>query len=208
LILKALVVGPLETNCYILGDEKSKEAVVIDPGGDFAEIDGQLKELDLKVKYIVLTHGHFDHTGALGKLKKATDAEVLVHPEDIPMLSSGGGAQAFLLETGNHPVTADGTIQEGDLIQFGQYQLQVLHTPGHTAGGISLLTDKMLFVGDSLFCGSIGRTDLPGGSYQQLIESIKSKLLSKGDDYAVYPGHGPVTSIGEERRRNPFLNGF
>jgi glyoxylase-like metal-dependent hydrolase (beta-lactamase superfamily II) len=203
-----LVVGPLETNCYILGDEKSKEGVVIDPGGDFAEIDGQLKELDLKVKYIILTHGHFDHTSALGQLKKATDAEVLIHPEDAPMLSSGGGAQAFLLETGNHPVTTDGTIQEGDLIQFGQYRLEVLHTPGHTAGGISLLTDKMLFVGDSLFCGSIGRTDLPGGSYQQLIDSIKSKLLSKEDDYAVYPGHGPATNIGEERRRNPFLNDF
>jgi hydroxyacylglutathione hydrolase len=206
LILKMLVVGPLETNCYILGDEKSKEAVVIDPGGDFAEIDGQLKELGLKVKYIILTHGHFDHTGALGQLRKATDAEVLIHPEDASMLSSGGGAQAFLLETGSDPVTANGTIQEGDRIGFGQYQLEVLHTPGHSPGGISLLTDKMLFVGDSLFCCSIGRTDLPGGSYQQLIDSIKDKLLSKGDDYLVYPGHGPASTIGEERKRNPFLN--
>lgn len=203
-----LVVGPLETNCYILGDEKSKEAVVIDPGGDFAQIDGQLKELDLKVKYIILTHGHFDHTGALGQLKKATDAEVLIHPEDASMLSSGGGAQAFLLETGSDPVPANGTIQEGDRIWFGQYQLEVLHTPGHSPGGISLLTDKMLFVGDSLFCCSIGRTDLPGGSYRQLIDSIKGKLMSKGDDYVVYPGHGPASTIGEERKRNPFLNDF
>ena len=206
MILKTLIVGPLETNCYILGDEKSKEAVVIDPGGNFADINSQLQEIDLKVKYIILTHGHFDHTSALGQLKKETGAEILIHPKDASMLSSGGGAQAFFLETGNDPVPADGTLEEGDRIQFGQYELGVLHTPGHTPGGISLLIDKMIFVGDTLFCGSIGRTDLPGGSYQQLIDSVKSKLLSKGDDYVVYPGHGPASTIGEERKSNPFLN--
>ncbi len=207
MILKTLIVGPLETNCYVLGDEKSKEAVVIDPGGDFAEIEEQLQTAELQVKYIILTHGHFDHTGALAQLKETTGAKVLIHAEDAAMLSSGGGAQAFLLETGNAPGSADGTIEEGDRIQFGQYQLEVLHTPGHSPGGISLFTDKMIFVGDSLFCGSIGRTDLPGGSYDQLIESIKRKLLSKGDDCIVYPGHGPSSTVGEERRNNPFLCG-
>jgi hydroxyacylglutathione hydrolase len=207
LILKELVVGPLETNCYVLGDEKSKEAVVIDPGGNFAEIEEQLKTSDLRVKYIILTHGHFDHTGALAQLKETTGAKVLIHAKDAAMLSSGGGAQAFLLETGNTPVSADRTLKEGDRIQFGQYQLEVLHTPGHSPGGISLFTDKMIFVGDSLFCGSIGRTDLPGGSYEQLIDSIKRKLLSKGDDCIIYPGHGPASTVREERRNNPFLTG-
>jgi hydroxyacylglutathione hydrolase len=205
LILKTLIVGLLETNCYILGDEKSKEAVVIDPGGDFEEIEGQLRKSELKVKYIVLTHGHFDHTGALAQLKKTTGAEVLIHAKDAPMLSSGGGAQSFFMETGNDAPPADGTLKEGDRIRFGQHNLEVLHTPGHSPGGISLITDKMIFVGDSLFSGSIGRTDLPGGSHQQLMDSIKKKLLTKGDDYLVYPGHGPSSTIGEERRNNPFL---
>ncbi len=208
LILKTLTVGPLETNCYILGDERSKEAVVIDPGGDFKEIEEQLKTAELRVKYIILTHGHFDHTGALAQLKKATGAEILIHAEDVPMLSSTGQAQPFLMESGADPCAADGTLQEGDKIQFGQHSLEVLHTPGHTPGGISLLVDKMIFVGDTLFCGSIGRTDLPGGSFQKLIDSIKRKLLTKGDDYLIYPGHGPATSVGEERRNNPFLDGI
>jgi hydroxyacylglutathione hydrolase len=207
LILKALIVGPLETNCYILGDEKSKEATVIDPGGDFEEIEKQLNELNLKIKYIVLTHGHFDHTGALAQLKKATGAEVLIHAEDASMLSPTGQAQPFFMESGKDPCAADGTLKEGDKIQFGENTLEVLHTPGHTPGGISLLIDKMIFVGDTLFCGSIGRTDLPGGSFEQLIDSIKRKLLTKGDDYLIYPGHGPATTVGEERRNNPFLTG-
>ena len=207
MILKTLLVGPLETNCYILGDEKSKEAVVIDPGGDFEEIEKQVEESNLRVKYIVLTHGHFDHTGALAQLKKATGAEVLIHAEDADMLSPTEQAQPFLMESGQDPLPADGTLKEGDKVQFGQYTLEVLHTPGHTPGGISLLIDKMIFVGDTLFCGSIGRTDLPGGSFEQLIDSIKRKLLTRGDDYLIYPGHGPASIVGEERRNNPFLTG-
>ncbi len=206
MILKALIVGPLETNCYILGDEKSKEAIVIDPGGDFEEIEKQVKELNLKVKYIILTHGHFDHTGALAQLKKATGGEVLIHEKDASMLSPSDQTQPFLMESGADPCPADGILKEGDKIQFGRYSLEVLSTPGHTPGGISLLTDKMIFVGDSLFCGSIGRTDLPGGSFEQLIDSIKNKLLTKGDDYLIYPGHGPASTVGEEKRSNPFLN--
>jgi hydroxyacylglutathione hydrolase len=206
LILQTLVVGPLETNCYIAGDEKSKDAVVIDPGGDFEEIEQALRRLSLKAKYIVLTHGHFDHTGALAKLKKATGAEVLIHSADANMLSSSGRAQPFFLETGTETCPADRTLTDGDKVKFGRYELEVLHTPGHTPGGISLAVDKMIFVGDTLFCGSIGRTDLPGGSYEQLMHSIRSKLLSKPDEYLVYPGHGPSSSIGEERESNPFLN--
>ena len=207
MILKTLVVGLLETNCYILGDEKTKDAVVIDPGEDFEKIDKQLKASALKVKYIVLTHGHFDHTGALARLRESTGGEILIHAEDASMLSSSGQAQPLLMDSGAEPCAADRTLKEGDRIQFGESTLEVLHTPGHTPGGISLVTDKMIFTGDTLFCGSIGRTDLAGGSLQILMDSIKSKLLTKGDDYLICPGHGPASSIGEERRSNPFLNG-
>ncbi len=206
MILETLVVGPLETNCYVLGDEKSKDAVVIDPGGDFEDIHRQLQKLDLKVKYIVLTHGHFDHTDALAQLKKTTGAEVLIHAQDANMLLPNSQARPFFLESGGASCPADRTLEEGDKIRFGGYALEVLHTPGHTPGGISLLIDKMIFVGDTLFCGSIGRTDLPGGSYEQLIHSIQTKLLSKGDDYLVCPGHGPSSTVGRERENNPFLN--
>jgi hydroxyacylglutathione hydrolase len=206
LILKTLVVGLLETNCYILGDEKTRDAVVIDPGGDFEEIDRELKVSKLKVKYIVLTHGHFDHTGALAQLKEATAAEVLIHAEDASMLAPSGEAQPFLINGGTSPCRADGTLKEGDKIQLGEITIEVLHTPGHTAGGISLVTDRMIFTGDTLFCGSVGRTDLAGGSFDKLIDSIKEKLLTKGEDYLIYPGHGPASSIGEERRNNPFLD--
>ena len=205
MIFRALTVGPLETNCYILGDDKSKEAVVIDPGGDFEEIEGELKKLRLKVKHIILTHGHFDHTGALAQLKKSTGAEILIHSADAAMLSSAGQAQPFFLESSSEDCSADQLLREGDKILFGEYSLEVFHTPGHTPGGISLVIDKMIFTGDTLFCGSVGRADLPGSSYKKLINSIRTKLLSRADDYVIYPGHGPESTIGEERRNNPFL---
>ncbi len=206
MIFRMLSVGPLETNCYILGDEKSKEAVVIDPGGDFEEIEQELEKLQLKVKYLILTHGHFDHTGALAQLKKTTGAEILIHSADAVMLSSTGQAQPFFLEGSSEDCSADRMLQEGDKIRFGEYSLEVLHTPGHTPGGISLVIDKIIFTGDTLFCGSVGRADLPGSSYKKLINSIRTKLLSRADDYVIYPGHGPESTIGGERRNNPFLN--
>jgi hydroxyacylglutathione hydrolase len=207
MILKILTVGALETNCYILGDEKTKQGVVIDPGGDFEIIEEHLKKLKLEVKYIILTHGHVDHIGALARLKKATKAEILIHSKDSPMLYDPN--QNLSIFSGDKIIAtnADKTLEEGDIIQCGGIQLEVLHTPGHTPGGISLVTDKMIFTGDTLFCGSIGRTDFPGSSYQKLISSIKDKLLNKDDDFIIYPGHGPSSTIGEEKRNNPFLNG-
>lgn len=207
MIFKMLTVGPLGTNCYILGDEKSKEAVVIDPGGDFEDISDQLKKLKLKVKYIILTHGHFDHTGALAQLKKTTGADILIHSADANMLSPNEKSQPFFLESGTDPCSADRTLKEGDKIQFGENALEVMHTPGHTSGGISLFIDKMIFTGDTLFCGSVGRTDFPGASYKKLMESIKTKIMTKNDDCVIYPGHGPESTIGEEKRNNPFLTG-
>jgi len=206
-MLEILSIGELATNCYILGDEKTNHGVVIDPGGDFEIIEARLKKLNLEVKYIILTHGHVDHIGALSQLKKATKAEILIHSKDSAMLYDPN--QNLSIFSGDKIIgsKADRLLEEGHIIQCGEIKLEVLHTPGHTPGGISLLTDKMIFTGDALFCGSIGRTDFPDSSYQELISTIKDKLLSKDDDFVIYPGHGPSSTIGEERRSNPFLSG-
>jgi len=207
MILEILTVGALETNCYILGDEKTKQCVVVDPGGDFELIEEHLEKLKLKVKYIILTHGHVDHIGALAQLKKVTKAEILIHSKDSAMLYDPNQNLSIFSGDKIIAIKADKLLEEGDIIQCGGIKLEVLHTPGHTPGSISFLTDKMIFTGDALFCGSIGRTDFPGSSYQKLIDSIKDKLLSKDDDFIIYPGHGPPSTIGEERRSNPFVGG-
>jgi len=207
MMLEILTVGELMTNCFILGDEKTKQAVVIDPGGDFEIIEAHLMKLKLKTKYIILTHGHVDHIGALSQLKEATEAEILVHSKDSAMLYDPNQNLSIFSGDQTIAIKADRLLEEGEIIQCGEIKLEVLHTPGHTPGGISLLTDKMIFTGDALFCGSIGRTDFPGSSYQELINSIKDKLLRKEDDFIIYPGHGPSSTIGQERKSNPFLTG-
>ncbi|HVP37094.1 MAG TPA: MBL fold metallo-hydrolase [Terriglobales bacterium] len=206
MILKTLTVGELETNCYILGDEGSKEGLVIDPGGDFKIIEKAIKELNLNIKYIVLTHGHSDHIQVLAELKKHTGAQILIHAEDAEMLPH---PEKNLSVFSYNPFSAPGAdklLKDNDKIKVGQIELEVLHTPGHTEGSISLWTDKLIFSGDLIFYGSVGRTDLPGGSNQKLFRSIQDKILDKPDDTVIYPGHGPATTVGEERRNNPFLN--
>lgn len=205
MILKALAVGPIMANCYILGCERTKSAAVIDPGEEADRILMKLAEDKLTLKYIINTHGHFDHVGGNAGLKKASGADLLIHKADAPMLGElGRTAASFGLPAENSPAP-DRTIDEGDEISFGEITLTVIHTPGHSPGGISLHTDKMVFVGDALFAGSIGRTDLPGGDYNTLISNIKTKLLVLDDDTKVYTGHGPATTIGQEKRINPFL---
>ncbi|MFP4194323.1 MAG: MBL fold metallo-hydrolase [Desulfosalsimonas sp.] len=205
MILKTLAVGPIMANCYILGCERTKSAAVIDPGDDADRILMKLSEDNLTLKYIINTHGHFDHVGGNAALKKASGAEILIHKADEPMLAElGRTAASFGLPAENSP-PPDRTIDEGDEISFGDITLKVLHTPGHSPGGVSLHTDKMVFVGDALFAGSIGRTDLPGGDYNTLISNIKTKLLVMDDNTKVYTGHGPATTIGQEKRSNPFL---
>ncbi|MFO7971926.1 MAG: MBL fold metallo-hydrolase [Desulfobacterales bacterium] len=208
MIIKELVVGPLMANCFIFGCDETKEAVVIDPGGDADRILFSLSDSGLTVKYIINTHGHFDHVAANGKIKDATGADILIHPLDAPMLESlSTNAALFGISVENSP-PCDQTIEEGDTVSFGKITLKVLHTPGHTPGGISLYTDKIVFVGDTLFSGSIGRTDFPGGDFNTLISSIRTKLFKMDDDVRVLSGHGPETSIGSEKRFNPFVGLF
>jgi len=208
LIIKDLVVGPLMANCFIFGCKKTREAVVIDPGGDADKILLSLADSELEVKYIINTHGHFDHVCGNGKMKDATGADILIHPLDAPMLGMlSSNAAVFGISVENSP-PCDQTIEEGETISFGNISLKVIHTPGHTPGGISLYTDGIVFVGDTLFAGSIGRTDFPGGDYDTLISSIKTKLFDMEDDMRVLSGHGPETSIGSEKRFNPFVGQF
>lgn len=208
MIIKELVVGPLMSNCFIFGCKETNDAVVIDPGGDADKILLSLADAGLKVKYIINTHGHFDHVSANGKMKDATGADILIHPLDAPMLGNLSNNAAFFGISVENSPPCDQTIEEDDTVSFGNITLKVIHTPGHTPGGISLYTDGIVFVGDTLFAGSIGRTDFPGGDFNTLISSIKIKLFKMDDDVRVLSGHGPETSIGREKRHNPFVGQF
>ncbi len=206
MLLIRLIVGPLQVNCFILADEKTKEAVVIDPGDDAQAILKIIKEKDLKVKYVVNTHAHFDHVGANKAIKEATGAELLLHEADAPLLAAAANqSRSFGMDPVSSPA-ADRYVEQGDVLSAGEVSLKVLHTPGHSPGGISLLENGMVFTGDALFAGSIGRTDFPGGDLMTLIHSIRRQLMVLPDDTKVFSGHGPATTIGEERRENPFLN--
>jgi glyoxylase-like metal-dependent hydrolase (beta-lactamase superfamily II) len=206
MVLIRLVVGPLQVNCYILADEKTKDAVVIDPGDDAEEILRIIREKTLKVRSIVNTHAHFDHVGANKALKDVTGAEILLHEKDAVVLkSSTTHAAVFNMKTIASP-PADRFVNHGDVITAGEVALKVLHTPGHSPGGICLVEQGMVFTGDALFAGSIGRTDLPGGDLMTLLGAIKAHLLTLPDETRVFPGHGPDTTIGDEKRDNPFLN--
>jgi glyoxylase-like metal-dependent hydrolase (beta-lactamase superfamily II) len=205
LILKTLVVGPIQSNCYITGCERTREAAVIDPGGDADRILITLAKDKLRCVYIINTHGHFDHSADNKRLKEVTGAQLLIHHADAPMIlhqSTNGGMWGIHVDNSPPP---DRYLREGDIITFGDISLKVLHTPGHSPGGISLVTDKIVFVGDTLFAGSIGRTDFPGGDHEGLLRNVREKIFTLGDDVVVYPGHGPKTTVGRERKSNPFF---
>jgi len=207
MILKVLPVGPIMANCFVLGCEKTREAAVIDPGDEDERILMALADEKLTLKYIINTHGHFDHVAANKAMKDATGAKILIHEEDAPMLSHlSSMAVSFGLSAEDSP-PPDQMINDGDVIKFGEISLKVIHTPGHSRGGVSLFceNDKILFAGDTLFAGSIGRTDLPGGDYGTLIKNVREKLFPLGDDVRVFPGHGPETTIGTEKKINPFF---
>ena len=198
-------VGSLGTNCYIAYCENTKKAVIIDPGGDAAKILAAVAREGLLVEAIINTHGHADHVLANVKVQDATGAPLWIHSADADMLGSGSRNLSAFLGGATSCGKADRLLSDGEILPVGDFSLTVLHTPGHTPGGISLLTDKTVFVGDTLFAESIGRTDFPGGSYSQLIHSIKEKLMVLDDEVKAYPGHGPATTIGWERRQNPFI---
>ncbi len=205
MIIKALAVGPMMSNCFILGCDQTLEAVVIDPGDEADRILLSLAESKLTVKYVINTHGHFDHVGANKRVKDATGADILIHPGDAMMLDMTASSAASMgMRIENSP-PADRTVQDGEIILFGDISLEVLHTPGHSPGGISLHTPGVAFVGDTLFAGSIGRTDFPGGDHDLLLSKIRSKLFVLADDTRVLTGHGPETTIGREKRFNPFV---
>jgi len=203
-IIEKLVVGPFAANCYIVGSESNREGMIVDPGDEAKRILNKVKELGLDIKLILLTHGHIDHTGALKEVKEATGAEVMVHADDAKSLK-GQSLGKLLGLSYPPPPPPDRLLKDGDSIDIGDLHFLVLHTPGHTSGGICLQGEGVVFSGDTLFNYSVGRTDLPGGSYNQLMNSLQTKLMTLPDDTIVYPGHGPETTIGAERRGNPFL---
>jgi len=205
-IVKKVVVGPFASNCYIVGSESNKEGVIIDPGADAKEILKNVKDLGLDIKLIVLTHGHIDHTGAVKEVKKTTGAEVAIHTDDAKSLQEQLLGRLFGLSY-PPPPPPDWLLKDGDSIDIGDLHLLVLHTPGHSPGGICLLGEGVVFSGDTLFNFGIGRYDLPGGNGNQLMDSIHTKLMKLHDNPIGYPGHGPDTTIGTERRGNPFLRG-
>lgn len=205
MIFDTLPTGPLDVNCYIVGCEITRKAAVVDPGGDVDRILALLAKHHLQVEWIINTHGHFDHIGGNRQLVEKTGAELMIHHADRSLLARGGEhAAAFGLSTDSSPEPSR-ELAHGDILKLGELSFQVIHTPGHSPGGICLLINDVLIVGDTLFAGSIGRTDLPGGDYQLLINNIKQKLLVLPDTTRVYPGHGPMTTIGLEKQQNPFL---
>jgi glyoxylase-like metal-dependent hydrolase (beta-lactamase superfamily II) len=205
LIFDTLPTGPLDVNCYIVGCEKTGKAAVIDPGGHADAIRERLKKHGLELAVVINTHGHFDHIGGNADLLADSGAELMIHPADRFLLDNvSDHARAFGLTAAPSPAPSR-ELNDGDVISVGELTLKVIHTPGHSPGGICLLVGDYLIVGDSVFAGSIGRTDLPGGNYDQLISSIKSRLLTLPDDTRIFPGHGPASTIGDEKLYNPYL---
>jgi hydroxyacylglutathione hydrolase len=207
MILETYAVGPLQCNCTLLGDEEAGEAIVIDPGDEVVRIHQRLTGLKLKLKQILITHAHIDHVGGALKLKRLTGAPILLNENDLPLLKMMAMQAAWLGLPTPETAPPDASLTDGLRTGLDRYPAEVLLTPGHTQGSVCLhfAPMKMVIAGDTLFAGSIGRTDLPGGDFNQIIDSIKTRLLALPDETKVLPGHGPATTIGEERESNPFL---
>jgi len=207
MILETFPVGPLQCNCTILGDEATREAIVVDPGDEITRIHNRLTSLGLTLKQILITHAHIDHIGGALKLKSLTGAPIYLNEADLPLLEMMSVQASWLGIKTPETAPPDENLYDGRLVGLENYQARVLHTPGHTQGSVCLhfVPLNMVLAGDTLFAGSIGRTDLPGGNFDQIIEAIHSRLLTLPGETQVIPGHGPATTIGSESRGNPFL---
>ena len=209
MIVESFPVGPLGANCTILGDETTHEALVIDPGAESERIYRRVQALGLETKQILLTHGHLDHAGGVARLKELTGAPVFIHEGDLPQLEHMAEQASWLGMAAPKTIVPDDYLTDGKVVGLKSIPATVLHTPGHTQGCVCLYLKShgLVIAGDTLFAGSIGRTDLPGGNSRQIIDSIKTRLLALPDETRVITGHGPETTIGEERQSNPFLQG-
>jgi len=207
MIHEILAVGPLQCNCSVMGDEASHEAMVIDPGDDIEDVLALIRKHNLQVKQIVITHAHIDHVGGAMKLRAVTGAPILLNQNDYALLKMLDVQAAWIGVPTPGKVEIDHSVTTGETVSAGSHTANVLHTPGHTEGSICLYfeAEKKLIAGDTLFAGSIGRTDLPGGSMQKIMRSLHDTVLALPDETVVIPGHGEVTTIGEERESNPFL---
>ena len=204
---KIFPVGVLQCNCSIVGDEQTREAMVIDPGDQIDEILAILRQENLSLKYIVVTHAHIDHVGGAMKLKTATGAPILLNQNDLALLKMLDIQATWIGMRPPGQVQVDESVGDGRTLKIGNIESSVIETPGHTEGSICLFfpQEKKLIAGDTLFAGSIGRTDLPGGSFDKIMRSLRTRVLALPDDTQVVPGHGPLTTIGDERETNPFL---
>ncbi len=200
-----VVVGPLETNCYLFFCPESRECAIIDPGAEAERIFPLITSLELKPIIILNTHGHVDHTGANVEIKERYKVPIAMHSADLPFLEESLQLEFGLLLGARPTPRPDRLLSDGDRIKIGQFDLQVIHTPGHSPGSVCFYTSGLLFSGDTLFCGGLGRTDLPGGSWKDLAASLRSRILTYPEETLVLPGHGPQTTIGEEKESNPFL---
>ncbi len=205
IVVRSHVTGPLEENVFLLADAETKRAAIIDPGIESEGLLETIQREHWRLDYIINTHGHFDHVFGNAFFKGRTGAELLIHEADLPLLEQlVENSMVFGFRPSPSP-RPDRFLKEGDVLKLGGLEIGVLHTPGHSPGGVTLHVADRLFVGDALFAGSIGRTDLPGGSYETLIASVRAKILTFPDETQVYPGHGPETTVGRERRTNPFF---
>jgi hydroxyacylglutathione hydrolase len=207
MIHEILPVGPLHCNCSVIGDEVTREAMVIDPGDDIEDVLALVRKHNLQVKQIVVTHAHIDHVGGAMKLRAATAAPILLNQNDYALLKMLDVQAAWIGVKNPGKVEIDRSLEQADTVQAGSLKGTVMHTPGHTEGSVCLYfpLEKKLIAGDTLFAGSIGRTDLPGGSFEKIMDSLHEKVMALPDDTVVVPGHGEMTTIGEERESNPFL---
>ncbi len=202
--VKTLSLGDLQTNCYILTDDETSSAVIIDPGAESEKIIQNISSMSLKVEYIILTHSHFDHTGALDDIKEYTNAKIVIHKSEEKCISDENLSLSGVFGYSTPKSTADITVSDNDTLPFGNDKLKFIHTPGHTVGSMCILIKDIMFSGDTLFYLSMGRTDFPGGSNAQMRDSLKA-LSGLSPDIRVYPGHGDSTTIGFEASNNPFM---